>query len=148
MVTISGDFAKLRLCIENLGEMSGGFLGNSFLGQLKNVLAVRVFVLIDQGFTTRKSPYGMPWKASKKPGAGDLIDTGRLRGSLTIKATRDGVSVSSSLPYAAVHQYGATGKRHIPARPFLPNRDVWPSAWAKDFEEDCQLAVERLWEGV
>ncbi len=148
MVTVTGDFAKLRACVEKMGEMAGGLFGNSFLGQLKGVLAVRVFVLIDQGFTQRKSPYGLPWKASKRPGAGDLIDTGRLRGSLTIKATREGVSVASSSPYAAVHQYGTTGKRRIPARPYLPNRDVWPAFWAKGFEEDCLLAVERLWEGV
>lgn len=148
MVQISGDFDRLRRMIEAMEEMAGGFFGNSFLSFLRQLLAARVSQLIGESFSSRKTPYGLPWKPSKKPGAGDLIETGRLKGSLTIKATREGISVSSSAPYAVVHQFGAKGKHRIPARPFVPNREVWPSTWAKAFEGETLEATHKLWEGV
>jgi phage gpG-like protein len=149
MMTIQGDFKRLRRVVATMGVMAGGFLGNSFLSSLRGGLAVRVRHLISESFSSRRSPYGVPWKPSKRPGAGDLIETGKLQGSLVIRATREGVHVSSAVPYAGVHQEGAkTGKGKIPARPFLPNRDVWPSSWAKALENETLFAVEDLWKRV
>lgn len=66
--------------------------------------------------------------ANAKP----LLDTGRLRNSITYRADRDGVSIGTNVVYAAVQHFGArrgafgTTSRgapipwgNIPARPFL-----------------------------
>lgn len=60
-----------------------------------------------------------------------LIDTGRLRNSITSKAFKDRVEVGTNVIYAAIHQFGGTAGRglkvDIPARPFLAIQDEdWP----------------------
>ena len=49
-----------------------------------------------------------------------LMDTGRLRSSITYQATGNSVTVGTKLIYAATHQFG---RDHIPARPFMPIRN-------------------------
>lgn len=49
-----------------------------------------------------------------------LLDTGRLRGSITTVVAPRGVAVGTNVKYAATHQFGRGG---IPARPFLPLRN-------------------------
>jgi hypothetical protein len=149
MVTVTGDFARLRRIIEAFETMGGGLFGNSWLGGVRALFANRVKQLIGESFSQRRSPYGLPWKPSKRPGAGDLIESGKLRGSLVIKATREGVLVSSAVLYASVHQEGSkTAKGTIPARPFVPNREVWPSSWAKSLENEALFAIDDLWKRV
>lgn len=118
----------------------------------------------DEAFENQASPAGVAWKKTseatllaraqrvtggkvyKKNGqmtkktAGivssgmTLIDTGRLRNSLTKDAGQRGVTVGTNVVYAAVHQFGAMrgafGRTrrnapipwgNIPPRPFLPD---------------------------
>lgn len=93
-------------------------------------------------FDEQVSPAGMPWTRSRRAasvGGKTLLDTGRLRASITHRPARDRVEVGTNVRYAAVHQLGATvtaktpkglrfkignawvTKRQvtIPARPFL-----------------------------
>lgn len=53
-----------------------------------------------------------------------LQKSGRLRDSITVRATDNEVTIGSNLPYAAIHQFGGmAGRGHkvrIPARPYLP----------------------------
>jgi len=60
-------------------------------------------------------------KTSKRHHAKILLDTGRLRGSITIKKTMlpPTVWIGTNIIYARTHQFGARD-RNIPARPFLP----------------------------
>lgn len=46
-----------------------------------------------------------------------LVDTGRLRQSITTRVDNGSVYVGTNTAYAAVHQWGGA---EIPARPFLP----------------------------
>ncbi|MGH7027376.1 phage virion morphogenesis protein [Brevundimonas sp.] len=94
-------------------------------------------------FETQKGPDGDPWEPSlraKATGGQTLVDSGRLRQSMTWNASRDSAEWGTNLIYAGVHQDGATiaakGDGHlgfvipgigfrspkevvIPARPFL-----------------------------
>lgn len=97
-------------------------------------------------FETSTAPDGTPWKPSQrvlahkgKTPLKTLVDTARLKGSITHQADGDTVEVGTNVEYAAAHQFGATiqqagshavplvlpegaaGGRVIvlPARPFL-----------------------------
>lgn len=60
-------------------------------------------------------------KTTKRYSAKILLDTGRLRGSITIKKTMlpPTVWIGTNIIYARTHQFGDP-TRNIPARPFLP----------------------------
>lgn len=94
-------------------------------------------------FETQRGPDGDPWAPSlraRATGGQTLVDSGRLRQSVTWAASRDEAEWGTNLIYAGVHQEGATisakgggrlgfvipglGFRSprevvIPARPFL-----------------------------
>jgi len=108
-------------------------------------VAVRAFgaaVLnrIRLGFRLGSSPWGAPWQALKLREGQPLVNTGRLRSSITMQQTTDGVTIGTNLRQARVQQFGATIKPKnakwlrfpgpngfifakqvtIPARPFMP----------------------------
>lgn len=66
--------------------------------------------------------------AGNKP----LLDTGRLRASITYRATRDFAEVGTNVVYGPTHQFG---RGIIPARPFL--------AIQKEDEARMTRALER-----
>ena len=85
-------------------------------------------------FSRSAGPDGTPWKANapstlvaKKAGRGPLIgESGSLRRQFHVNAVLDAVTISNSMAYAAIHQFGGQAGRGrsvtIPARPFLPVR--------------------------
>ncbi len=79
------------------------------------------------GFVDSMSPYGEPWLPIKYRDGQPLVDTGRLRDSITYQASDDGVEVGTNVVYAAIHQFGGMAGRgqkvHIPARPYMPVRN-------------------------
>lgn len=104
----------------------------------------------DTAFETGTSPGGQRWSPSRRASATSgqtLIDTGRLRNSITRRLTPSSVEVGSNVVYAAIHQLGGRTGPHvirprrkkalafggrvfrsvnhpgsnIPARPFLPD---------------------------
>lgn len=71
-------------------------------------------------------PSGKSWKPSQraiKTGGRTLVDTGRLRDSITYYAGRDQVVVGTNVISGAIHQLGGRagrgGSAKIPARPYL-----------------------------
>lgn len=70
----------------------------------------------------KTSPDGVPWaplKAStalKKGSSAQLVDTGRLLGSISHTSTSSTATVGTNVFYAPFQHYGT---RHIPARPFM-----------------------------
>jgi len=65
-----------------------------------------------------------------------LIDTGRLRNSITSRAYGDRVEIGTKVVYAAIHQFGGKAGRGrkvtIPARPYLMVQDEdWPQIRVK-----------------
>lgn len=95
--------------------------------------------LVDEiklGFTDSKDPWGAPWaplsertqamnKGRRRDGQ-PLLDTGKLRNSMTYRADKDSVEVGTSdfEKKALTHQFGSKNawgrKIKVPARPFLP----------------------------
>ena len=78
----------------------------------------------------RWSPKYAVWRKQNAPNGSILTLSGRLRESVRwsglglgqegfFEATATGVTFGTSVPYAAVHQYGSE-KKNMPARPFLP----------------------------
>ncbi len=77
-------------------------------------------------FETGQAPGGAPWPPSARAirdGGQTLVDSGRLRDSITHYPSRDQVVVGSNVVYAAIHQLGGRagrgGAAKIPARPYL-----------------------------
>jgi len=71
------------------------------------------------------SPDGDPWQETKhRPGEAPLIDTGRLKKSISWQADANSMELGTDVEdYAAIHQFGGMAGRglatEIPARPFL-----------------------------
>lgn len=123
---------------------------------------------VREGFSASQSPWGARWKsigqsaimgrlAHRKDSFGKrgkitakgrgyltggvqpLLDTGRLRNSITYRASGSGVEIGTTVPYAAIHQFGGmAGRRrraNIPARPFMPIRNGradLPAGWQRE----------------
>jgi phage virion morphogenesis protein len=112
---------------------------------------------VSLGFVDGTDPWGRKWSplsaltASRRKGGNGgqpLMDTGRLRGSITYKATKDGVVIGTNVKYATTHQFGAKQGQYgrtkrngpipwgnIPPRPFLPisgAQSALPEEWRND----------------
>lgn len=100
-------------------------------------------------FAEAKSPYYVPWKELKvRVGGHPLVDTRDFVKSFYTKVvSEDEVVVGTDKEWATTHQFGikdmvienafGTGKTMkvtIPARPFFPQDDDIPAAYARDFE--------------
>lgn len=85
----------------------------------------------------RKDSKGQPRKGAAKP----LVDTGRLRNSISFSASAFDVHVGSNVVYARIHQLGGQAGRGrkvtIPARPYLGLSE-------EDQEEIAALVQEHL----
>jgi len=109
------------------------------LGNLEPVLRKRAALLdgvVQTSFRQSKSPLGEAWAAlapstierRRKGSSKPLVDTGQLRQSVTIVASKDRITFGISGPaqgYAPAHQFGTSraGRKRsvkIPRRAFLP----------------------------
>lgn len=64
-----------------------------------------------QRFEDQRGPDGVPWKRSRRAvqqNGQTLVDTGRLRTSITFRAADASVEVGTNVVYAAIHQFGGT----------------------------------------
>lgn len=132
-----------------LQQLAGTDAVRRALAALGRVLVNRIRL----GFRSGTSPYGSRWAPPLLRSGQPLIDTGRLRSSITSQVQGSEVVVGTNVAYAPVHQFGAaivprrarflavptpTGlvflrQVTIPARPFMPirqNRVDLPGAWA------------------
>ena len=89
----------------------------------------RLAAKVQKGFDKSKSPYGMQWAPVKRAGK-PLIDTGRLRKSITSKTVnrvRDGeIRFLIGAPYGKYHQ---NGTQTIKKRTMLPDSRGMPDDW-------------------
>lgn len=72
-------------------------------------------------FQAERGPDGTPWKPSRRArreGGRTLTDTGRLRASITHRATRTTLEVGTNVVYAAIHQFGG----RTPPRTIRPRK--------------------------
>jgi phage virion morphogenesis protein len=123
------------------------------------------------GFSASQDPWGGAWaglsavtlfRRRKGKGQGSpqpLLDTGRLRNSITFQADATSAVVGTGTVYAAVQQFGvakgAFGRTkrgasipwgNIPARPFLPIRNGkadLPESWKTEVLNILQTHLKR-----
>lgn len=96
-----------------------------------------------QHFTDQEGPDG-PWKPSQRAereGGQTLVDSARLKNSITYEASPQMVVIGVNAVYARIHQLGGqAGRGHkvtIPARPYIYITD-------EDRAEIKAMAVEHL----
>lgn len=118
------------------------------------VMAQDLRTMIDNAFDQSKSPMGGTWaplkpatiKRRRKKSSQPLVDTGRLRNSVTTQAFPRAIQFGSNVEYAAPQQFGTA---HIPPRPFLP---ITPAnqfattgaagAWLRELDEAIANYIE------
>ena len=101
-----------RIDIEvGLGEAQAAFSRLAALGgQMRPVMTSIGTAVRDSTkhrFETGIGSLGLPWKKSAGPGK-TLVDTGRLRNSITFAATDTAATIGTNVRYAAIHQFGGT----------------------------------------
>jgi phage virion morphogenesis protein len=100
------------------------------------VLAEDTRTLIDDSFQASKSPDGTPWAPlsdatirikPRRAGGKPLVDTARLRNSITAVGGTSSLRFGTNTKYAGPHQLGANVRvfgrgspKTLQARPFLP----------------------------
>lgn len=115
------------------------------------VVAVNVKETIDDAFESVRSPLGGGWRPltettkqinPRRDGGTPLLDTGRLRGSITTSVAAGGMRFGTNVIYAATQQFGRSDNKvfgkypgPIPARPFLPIT-----------QDGRQLAPDSFWD--
>jgi len=90
------------------------------------VIAADVSTFIDDSFAGSRAPDGSAFAPLKSRVGTPLVDTGRLRSSISARATRSGLMFGTNVTYGRPHQ---TGTRRMPQRAFLPV-DITGAGWA------------------
>ncbi len=103
------------------------------LGNMRPVLdeiGQKLVTSVIRRFETERGPDGVEWeksgRASRESGQ-TLTDTGRLRASITHRASRDEVVVGTNVLYAAIQQFGGKTLAHT-IRPRDKKALFWPGA--------------------
>lgn len=119
-IKIEVDASKVQAKIREL-QASGASLDGP-LGAIGRTIKTRV----ELGFKTSTSPHGIPWAPLKSRKGKPLIDTGRLKNSITWQIGSDQnskyVDVGTNVKYGAIHQFGLT--RNVPARLITVHRKI------------------------
>jgi phage gpG-like protein len=100
-----GDFAKLAKLQAQLKEITT----EDTRTRLSNVVGASTLARVQRGFRSSTSPYGEAWEPLKiRAGGKPLLDTGRMRSSISYQPRGDGFEIGTNFIGAAVHQFGAT----------------------------------------
>lgn len=131
--------ARDRAAVQALRDAAGQV---DDLTELMDRIGAALVASTQLRFEDQRSPAGVPWQRSRRAasvGGQTLVDSGRLRASITHRPGPTAVEVGTNVGYAGTHQFGATiaaktpkGLRFrignawvtkravtIPARPFL-----------------------------
>lgn len=152
-ITVSGTGTK---ALAQLGRRIARLASAETRQRVAKVMGHEALFRVLSCFEQSKDPYGLPWAPLKHRAGMPLLDTGRLRNSLHVSTTPQGVTVHTSVKYAALHNYGGVvraknkkalafkvGNRTvfaksvtIPARPFFPSdKRALPIMWDRGFRE-------------
>ncbi len=130
---VSGDFSKLAQMRERLGRMVGvpDMVAKEVAPQCKS--------LVEQGFATKKDPYGAAWKPIKqntiaRGTESALVRTGRMRDGIDVLPFGAKLRILLGQFYARFHI--STGRRTLPKAGQLP--DPWGVVISKAAEAAFQ----------
>ena len=108
--------------IRRLGSL---YFDNAKMQKFSRLAGAEMVYQTEERFYNQHDLQRQPWIPSQraiKDQGKTLIDTGRLRASLTYVALPDGVKWGTNVAYAKDMHYGIRVRR-IPARPFLGMND-------------------------
>lgn len=116
-MSVRGDFTRLKQLSASMRAASQG----ARKAVLK-AFAMDLQMETDGCFRRQQTPYGEPWPPLKDPpprrrGGMILSDTARLRSSITARPLPSGVTVSSNVAYAGIHNYGGSVQHPARAQP-------------------------------
>lgn len=75
-------------------------------GPVLDAIGGELLKRVQLNFRNSQSPEGVPWAPLKKRAGKPLVDTARLRNSITYAVNGDSVSVGTNVIYAAIHNFG------------------------------------------
>lgn len=120
-IRIDVDDAQVRRALQRLREHTRD------LEPALDAVGRRLMTSIDQRFRSGTAPDGSPWRPLRYRQGQPLVDSGRLRQSITRRVFSDAVEVGTNVVYAAIHQFGGrTPPRTI--RPRTKQALYWPGA--------------------
>jgi phage gpG-like protein len=150
-----GDYKRFR-------EQVRGAARGELVPVIAKVVGVALSKLTTDGFRLSQDPYGKPWAGVERNRVRDrkararlaragraakadkpLIDTGRMRASVTHVTSGGDVRIIIPVQYASFHQEGT---RHIQARPMLPDSRGLPPKWTAAINREA-LAILRRYFG-
>lgn len=96
------------------------------------VIAQDTKTLIDDAFAGSTTPENVAWAplspatlARRRGGSGNpLIDTSRLRNSITASGRANALTFGTNVPYASAHQWGYTRSGALKRRSYSPRREA------------------------
>lgn len=125
----------------------------SDLTPVMRVISEDLKTFIDSRFESSQSPSGAPWQplkpatiARRRQGSSKpLVDTGRLRNSISARPQKQSLEFGTNVVYAGTHQFG---HGPVPARPFLPvsiagGKAVWTPSGPAHTEREIYLRMIR-----
>lgn len=98
-ITFEVQAAQVQVALQKYARPA---LVTEALAALGRVLVNRIRL----GFRSSLDPYGMPWLAPVLRQGQPLVDTGRLRSSISSRVEGQEVVVGTNLIYAPIHQFG------------------------------------------
>jgi phage virion morphogenesis protein len=104
-VVITVDDAEVRAAFANLARAAGD------LTPVMADIGAQLVTHVGLRFEAGAGPGNVPWKQSRRAAEQDgrtLVDTARLKQSITFRASATGVDVGTNVQYAAIHQFGGT----------------------------------------
>jgi phage gpG-like protein len=140
-------------------EQVKGAARADFIPAIAKVVGVALTKLTLDGFRRAQDPYGKAWAAVERNRARDrkararraragrvvksdkpLIDTGRMRASVTHVVSGGDVRIVIPVQYASYHQEGT---KHIQARPMLPDSRGLPPKWTATINREALGVLRR-----
>jgi len=130
-ITLIGDWARLDLILDNLAKPD--------FSEPMEKIGEYMVAQTEERFTEEQGPDGKKWKPSRRAeqtGGQTLTDTTRMRRSIDYAVDERAlvVETGTNVKYAPSHQFGMSGKKTLPARPFL--------GFSKKNEEKIQDILE------
>jgi phage gpG-like protein len=98
-ITIEVQAAQVELALKSYARPAKV---TEALARLGRVIVNRIKL----GFRSGIDPYGLPWLAPVLRKGQPLVDTGRLRSSISSRVIGQEVEVGTNLIYAPIHQFG------------------------------------------
>lgn len=124
---------------------------NAFIGRVHSAVNVeqqtisriglRYVNRVQQSFRNSRDQYGNAWDPITHRSGQPLVDTSRLRSSITFDIQGNELRIGTPVHYARYHQMGT---EHIKQRAFLPTRSQGlPAQWLADAVLEINEQIRR-----